>query len=217
MPSSVTFAPIQAAWARDGWTVCEKPEYAFIVHPFSGEAAGVAVKGSIDRIDAKPGAGFRIIDYKSWDKISSARSHVFAGGARQLEFAAALGLPAVDGAGRTPKRIVSVQLPLYAACLAASAAKYASAPVDLCYLVLGAGEAGVYGGGGATGLQLADFAGAAMETAERAAAAIAKGLFWPPGPGGEWERDFKHLFAAGPFKDVPPGTPWRDAMEGALR
>ena len=224
----MAFAAIQAAWARDGWVVCEA-EKKFLVRPFEGEGAtDVRVKGSIDRIDFKEGVGYRLIDYKTWDDKEKALSHVLSSGKAQTDHAAKLKLPTLPPAraNGSPRRILSVQLPLYARCLEkADPATFGGRIADLCYLVLGKDEANacVFGSAfdqgafecqrtpkgkiqeGKITLLCPAFFDYALDTARRAVAGIRANLFWPPGPGPKYDLDT--LFLKSPASDLE-GTPW---------
>lgn len=205
------FAEVQSEWASQGWRIVEKPEYHFCVQPFLDCNENVWIKGSIDRIDFHPDFGYRIIDYKSWDKKDEVtRRHIASGGARQLEFANVLRLPLFRGRG--DHRLLTVQLPLYARCLELADAKFAGKVFDMCYLVLGedADNIGVYGSCQDQGrfrcqksgeVCLSDVSSVALETALVAIRRIRDGLFWPPGPGDEWKYDVRDLFVVSPQKD----------------
>ena len=190
------FAPIQAQWAKEKWIVAAEPEFGFVVRPFEGEGdEDVWIKGTVDRIDYKEGVGYRLIDYKTWDDRRDASGHVLKGGAKHHEFALKLGLPETDEP--SPRRFLSVQLPLYGLCLGklppekvagrtAVGKPFAGNIADYCYLVLGktAEATGTFGGGPRKGRSvcLAEQAPRAVETARVAIRAIRANLFWPPGP-----------------------------------
>lgn len=236
------FAPLQAGWAAAGWRIAAA-EYEFTARPFAGRGiADVAIRGFVDRIDFNERTGrFRVIDYKTWDDPGKAAAHVVAGGDAQLAHARTLGLPLADGRTKdgkpTPRRFLSVQLPLYARCLegrhdhpekpgreALPAGGFAGRVGDLCYVVLGKGGAAVFGsadppGGFEAGKRgafvLSERREAAEETARVAIERIRSGLFWPPGPDGAWKRDFGGLFVLSPEKDLA-GTPWLAAQRTRL-
>ena len=227
------FARIQARWAEEGWQVAAEPEYGFTTRPFAGEgAADVHVKGSVDRIDWKEGVGYRLIDYKTWDRRAGAAGRILGGGAAQCAHAARLGLPLVDagGAQSARKRFLSVQLPLYGRCLeTVDPRRFHGQIADYCYVLLGAtaADAVVLGSAFDQGpfeavrrrggkLVLASHLDAALETARRAVRGIRENLFWPPGPTEEWKWEMKDVLFASPEADFPVGTPWRDAQEAKL-
>lgn len=220
------FADVQAEWARDGWVVAEKPEFRFLVRPFQGEdGCDVWVKGSVDRIDFKEGVGYRLIDYKTWDEPKTAAKHVWGKGTEEWKYAQTLGLP-VDstedtGDGKKARRMISVQLPLYGACLEAhDPRKFKGRIRDYGYLILGknASQIGFYGSSDPVGVTsrsncvLADWVPFALETARTAIRHIRGNLFWPPGPSGTWAYDFKDLFVFSPEVDLPDESPWRRAQ-----
>jgi len=204
------FADIQAMWAAEGWRIVERPEYPFLVQPFADEGEPVWIKGSVDRIDQHPDFGYRIIDYKSWDKKDEVtRKHIAAGGAAQSAFAASQRLPTLDDG----RRLLTVQLPLYARCLECADAKFRGKVADMCYLVLGqdADNVGVYGSCRDQGtfkcqkkgeVCLAEISSVALATARTAVRHIRGNLFWPPGPGKEWRYDIKDLVVTSPEKDM---------------
>ena len=211
------FAVLQAHWAQEGWQVVEKPEFGFVVRPFAGEGdADVSIKGKIDRLDYKEGVGYRLIDYKTWDDASKAGGHILSSGKAECEFAAALGLPVLPAVrGNTsPRRFLSVQLPLYRRCLEMlDPAKFGGRVADCCYLVLGKnGEnTRIFGSGsesrdafgtGSVELSDPDINQAALETARTAIRAIRANLFWPPGPGNALRYDFKDIFLNSPENDL---------------
>ena len=204
------FAEIQAAWAQEGWRIVERPEYPFLVQPFRDRGDDVWIKGSVDRIDFHPDYGYRIIDYKSWDKKESLTSkHIAAGGKKNEEFAAIQHLPTLPGG----QRIISVQLPLYARCLECQDEKFRGRMADLCYLVLGEDEKnlGVFGSVHDQGKfkipsrsmkSLKEISVLALETALIAVKHIRENLFWPPGPIKDWQYDLKTLLVTSPEKDM---------------
>lgn len=225
------FARIQAKWAAEGWVVKEKPEYDFVTRPFAGEGdCDVSIKGSVDRIDWKEGEGYRLIDYKTWDRRQGAAGRILKGGLDQAQHAARLKLP-VLGAGeeeKKRKRFLTVQLPLYGRCLEKYAPElFAGKIVDYCYVLLGSTPEDSVVLGSAfdqkpfeaakTGkMPLAEHVELALETARVAIRRIRGNFFWPPGPSEEWRWDVKDLLSVSPDKDFPVGTAWRDAQEAKL-
>ena len=196
------FAKIQAKWARAGWRVAERPEYKFEARPFVGDPdlAEVVIKGTVDRIDFHPELGYRLIDYKSWDKLGEVNSkHIMAGGAKQLEFAREMGYPLPDG----KRRLLTVQLMVYKLCLESAEEKFAGKVNDLCYAVLGedAENSGEFRGAKRQP-PLIDMYDFGLETAKQVIRNIRANRFWPPGPGDEWQYDFKELFVESPEKDL---------------
>lgn len=210
------FADVQALWAGQGWRIVERPEYYFLVQPFADEGESVWIRGSVDRIDYHPDYGYRLIDYKCWDKKDDVTGkHIAVGGARQKAFAAKLHLPLLEDG----RRLLTVQLPLYARCLECADPKFRGRIGDLCYLVLGENEEniGVYGSCCDQGsfncsksersrLILTDLAPVALQTARTAIRHIRGNLFWPPGPGERWRCGFESILVDSPEKDMGDGV-----------
>ena len=203
------FAEVQAQWAEEGWRIVERPEYPFLVQPFLDDGDDIWIKGSIDRIDYNPKYGYRIIDYKTWDKRTEIVRHIARGGELQKAFAEAQRLPLLDDG----RRLMTVQLPLYARCLALSDAKFRDVDIDMCYLVLGedAENVRVFGSSCPQGafeaqsrnrIRLVDLLPTALATARTAVRHIRGNLFWPPGPDEDWKYEFKDLFVSSPEKDM---------------
>lgn len=229
----VRFADIQARWAKEGWRIVAKPEFGFRVRPFAGEGGADAwIKGSVDRIDYREDVGYRLIDFKTWDEKSAASGHVLGGGKKQLEHADALGLPRTDETN--PRRILSVQLPLYGRCLEQLSPDEIAAEIrngmektglrrketlptpdfsgriaDYCYLVLGKAAAETFGERDAKGnvVKLTKFAGTALDTARAAIRAIRDKLFWPPGPGRSLDYGLGDILLNAPENDLA-GSDW---------
>ena len=231
------FAGIQARWAAEGWRIAAPPETRFAVRPFAGEeGCDVQIKGSVDRIDFKEGVGFRLVDYKTWDDEAKARDHVFSKGAAQAGYAMRLGLPTLllptdlkrDGtpkANAHPRRLLSIQLPLYARCLEAlDPETYKGRIADLCYLVLGsdAEDARIFGSSleaepyRAGPVRLLDTADEALDTARIAIRAIRANLFWPPGPENALQYDLADLVLNSIEGDLR-GSPWLAEQERRLK
>lgn len=225
----MAFAKVQAFWAKDGWVVKDQPEYPFCVRPFEGEGEiDVWIKGSIDRIDYKEGVGYRLIDYKTWDEKGKADGHILSKGRPEAEHAAALGLQTLPATRKnsSPRRLKTVQLPLYARCLAKDnpATFGGDAIVDYCYLVLGKDEANTCVLGSAfdhgelecqskNRIVLKDLEDIALDTAKRAIRGIRANLFWPPGPGPLYDLD--DLFQFSHKRDLE-GTPWLEEQKRRL-
>ena len=203
------FADLQAQWAEAGWRIRAAEFKVEDVKPFAAEGINAAFRGTIDRIDQNIHTGrYRIVDYKTWDNLKSAEKHLYFKAkvdSPQLAFAETLKLPLVPNTfnknGRPKddaKRFASVQLPLYAECLAAADPKYAGAIDELCYLVLGSDReaSGVYDGDLMANREIA------LATIRRALANLRENIFWPPGPSDDWKWHFRGLFVADPVKDL---------------
>lgn len=225
------FAHVQAMWAQNGWLIVQKPEYDFVVRPFAGEPdCDVPVRGSVDRIDYKEGVGYRIIDYKTWDKKAGAQGRIVKKGVLQVRHAARLHLPVVDQDKEEKKRgrLLTVQPFLYGKCLeTVDPATFAGKIADYCYVILGKTEndIAVLGSREEQGrfeavkrgkLVLADHVNVALETARTAIRRMRGNFFWPPGPTEEWKRRVKDVLTYSPEGDFREGTSWRDAQEKKL-
>ena len=205
------FATVQANWARQGWRIraaeleigdgkSTDPERKYV-----DSGLGFKVHGFIDRVDeninSEAKKRFCVIDYKTWDKKSLV-SHVYTSdrGSIQphLDFGRKFGYPMFRiGKSEFERRVLSVQLPVYAACLTNVMKGYSPQDSELKYLILGkTAEATDF-------VPLAEeVSAAALETARRAAECIRANIFWPPGPGDNWKWDFAGLFVSDPMTDL---------------
>ena len=200
------FAAVQAAWAQDGWRV-EGTEIPFFAKPFAG--MDVWVKGFVDRVDCRalPGGGreFRVIDYKTWDDAGDVAKHIYSKSDGQIAFADRLKLPAKpvsekkNGEPGKPVRMLSVQLPLYGACLEAQFPERFDGPfAEYVYLVLAEDQA--------KAVPVEKYADLSMETARVAIERIKAGVFWPPRAGENMPLyDFGRLFSVSPERDFGEG------------
>lgn len=225
------FARIQAKWAEEGWNIAVHPEYGFYERPFAGECdCDVAIRGSVDRIDYKEGVGYRIIDYKTWDRKGGVRGRVLGRGVAQARHAARLQLPVLNPAAeeKVRERFLSVQPFLYGRCLEkAEPERFAGRIADYCYVLLGrtAEDTVVFGSADDQGAfeavktgkpRLVEMAATALDTARTAIRRIRGGFFWPPGPTEEWRREVRDLLTYSPEGDFRAGTAWRDRQERML-
>ena len=167
------FAAIQAKWAQEGWRV-EGTEIPYFARPF--EELDVSVKGFVDRVDSRElpegGKEFRIIDYKTWDEFESAkRKHVRTGALKQIDFAEHLKFPTMIEKGK-PVRMLTVQLPLYGACLKAQFPERFNGPITgYDYLVFFEDKVDV--------LSVKDYVDLSLNTARVAIERIKANIFWP--------------------------------------
>jgi hypothetical protein len=167
------FAAIQAKWAQEGWRV-EGTEIPYFARPF--EELDVSVKGFVDRVDSRElpdgGKEFRIIDYKTWDEFESAkRKHVRTGASKQIDFAERLKFPTMIEKGK-PVRMLTVQLPLYGACLKAQFPERFNGPITgYDYLVFSEDKVEV--------LSVKDYVDLSLDTARVAIERIKANIFWP--------------------------------------
>ncbi len=199
----LAFAPIQAHWAADGW-VAYAAEYDVLDEAaFEVDGAQIALKGFIDRVDRNTRTGqFRIIDYKTWDTHESLEQKVFAGSAEETAFAEKMGFwrGKLSNRQRSPRRFLTVQLPLYARAFA----RLEQCEVaEMCYLLLGSSpsEVGVRLGIGDSFCNLMDVQEAALATAQRAVEGIVRQDFWHFGPGELWKYEFGRYFGGMNVKD----------------
>ncbi len=193
------FAAIQAKWAQDGWRV-EETEFRFFARPF--EELDVWIKGTVDRIDSRVLADgskeFRIVDYKTWDDVRQISGHIKSGAEKEMRFANNLKLPTAsfgkDGKGK-PVRMMTVQLPLYGACLSAQDhERFYGRISSYDYLVLAEDQAKVESVG--------QYVGLSLQTARVAIERIKANLFWPPRASEEGRLyDLGRLFSVSPECD----------------
>lgn len=234
----LAFAEIQAFWrseAGGAWQVAATPEYKFRARAFAGEGdpllEDVWIKGMVDRIDYSEAAGgYRLIDYKTWDSKSKAKDHVLSKGADEAEHARILGLPLLPRvqANAAERRILSVQLPLYARALEKALPEncdttptppptpFAGHIADCCYVILGktAADTGVFGSifqhpkeleaQSRNKFAICDDSNfnKSLETARIAARRIRQGIFWPPGPGTALRYGLGDIFLDSPARDL---------------
>ena len=208
------FAAIQAKWAQEGWRV-EGTEIPCFAKPFKG--LDVSIKGFVDRVDYRMlndgGKEFRIIDYKTWDEFETAkRKHVKTGAAKQIDFAERLKLP-TQLERKKPVRMLTVQLPLYGACLKAEFPERFNGPImEYGYLVLAEDKVDF--------LSVMDYADLSLKTARVAIERIKANIFWPPRADEDGKLyDFGRLFSLSPEKDFGSGdkaSVWLKKQEAKL-
>ena len=209
------FAAIQAKWAQEGWRV-EGTEIPYFAKPF--EELNVSIKGFVDRVDyrVRPDGGkeFRIIDYKTWDEFESAkRKHVGTGAAKQIDFAERLKLP-TQLERKKPVRMLTVQLPLYGACLKAEFPERFDGPITgYDYLVLAEDKVDV--------LSVMDYVDLSLRTARIAIERIKANIFWPARADEDGELyDFGRIFTFSPERDLRDGDNacgWLKKQEAKLK
>jgi ATP-dependent helicase/nuclease subunit B len=197
-------ARVQARERAAGWRV-ERVEWKFEL-----PAGGLKLRGKIDRIDRHVRTGaVRVLDYKTSDSaVSPERAHLGAAGA------AAADRPAWTRvvAGGRERSWEDLQLPLYRRAVA----QEFGADVACGYFNLPKAA-------GDTALSLwdsltPDLQAAAETCAERTAAAIAAGIFWPPAEreprdDGDWAGLFHHGTAASVEWDGSATAPGRTAAK----
>jgi ATP-dependent helicase/nuclease subunit B len=188
-------AAVQARECADGWRI-ERVEWSFGI-----SLGGLNVRGKIDRIDRHADGRVRVLDYKTSDSpVTPAEAHL--GPVRATEVAPpAWACVSIDGKVR---RWIDLQLPLYRRAVA----EEFGAVVECGYFNLpkAAGETAVtLWAEGPPELQAA-----AEACAERAAAAVAAGIFWPPVErsarnDADWAELFHHGAAASVADDWAKG------------
>ena len=209
------FASIQAKWAQEGWRV-EGTEIPYFAKPF--KELDVSIKGFVDRVDyrMRPDGGkeFRIIDYKTWDEFESAkRKHIRTGAAKQIDFAERLKLP-TQLERKKPVRMLTVQLPLYGACLKAEFPERFDGPITgYDYLVLAEDKVDV--------LSVMDYVELSFRTARVAIERIKANIFWPARADEDGKLyDFGRIFSFSPERDLWDGDnacDWLKKQEAKLK
>ena len=213
----VRFAAIQAGWAREGWRV-EGTEIPYFAKPFGD--MDVWIKGFVDRVDyrALPDGSkeFRIIDYKTWDKVKDAAKHLCSKSKRQIEFARRLKLPTDSGTKKrdgAQERVLTVQLPLYGACLKAQAPeRFNGRFAEYDYLVLAEDETAVH----PVRDSLVELS---LMTAHVAIERIKANVFWPARADENGKLyDFGRIFSISPERDIGGGaSDWIRKQEAKLK
>ena len=217
------FAKVQADWAQKGWRIRaaeleigdESSDDPAMKYVDSG--LGFRVHGFVDRIDENINDSadkrFCVIDYKTWDEASLV-GHVVTSSRKkaEIEFAQCMGFPTLTNKGGKPNgRVLSVQLPVYAKCIASVRSEFRNADFMLQYLVLGESEQETMF------VKLEDdVVACAIATAARAVKMIGANIFWPPGPGEEWKWDFAALFVSDPKLDLAD-TEWERRQQAKLK
>ena len=194
------FAKVQAQWAQEGWRV-EGKEIPCFARPFEG--VDVWIKGSVDRVDYRtlPGGGreFRLLDYKTWDKAKDISKHIHAKSQKQIAFANRLKFPTesfTQKADGEPERMLTVQLPLYGACLKAQDPERFNGPIaEYDYLVLAEDQAKV--------VSVKKYVDLSLRTARVAIDRIKANIFWPARADEDGPLyDFGRLFSFSPERDL---------------
>ncbi len=211
-------AAIQSNWAQEGWRV-EGTEIPYFVKPFGG--LDVGIKGFVDRVDYRvlPDGSkeFRIIDYKTWDDAGNVSKHLYTKSEKQIEFANCLKLPTESFSKNKdgePVRILTVQLPLYGACLKAQDPKRFNGPItEYDYLVLAEDQATV--------VPVKQYVDLSLRTARVAIERIRANIFWPARADENGELyDFGRIFSISPEKDLGRGddaSDWLKRQEAKLK
>lgn len=212
------FAAIQAEWAQEGWRV-EGTEIPYFSKPF--EDLDVLIKGFVDRVDCRvlPDGHkeFRIIDYKTWDNAKEISKHIHTKSGKQIEFANRLKLPTEsftkDKKGE-PERMLTVQLPLYGACLKAQyPERFNGTIAGYDYLVLAEDQAKV--------VPVEKYVDLSLRTARAAIERIRANIFWPARADENGKLyDLGRIFSLSPEKDFGNGddvSDWLKKQEERLK
>ena len=171
------FAAVQAAHRREGWRIAAVEKKLEIVYDHT------RFHGKCDRIDRNDLTGeWRVIDYKTWDSADKAAAFT----------------KKKDGTVEWN----SLQLPIYCAMLDVDAeGEFAEArleKISSCYCVLGKT---------ADDVKFTEpFQGGMVASAEakirELIPLIEKGIFWPPGKGGEWKWDYDDWIGPDPAETI---------------
>ena len=190
------FAARQAHLRAQGWQIVATER------PLALTEGGFALRGRADRLDYHAGARtWRIIDYKTWDRLGPNKGvDRFASASKaDLEAAAKRGLSTFTFADK-PRVWTDLQLPLYLLMAQASGAVSAGDSVECGYFTLGETEA-------ETVCQTWDFSACrdeAVEAVRWVISRVKKGIYWPPSPKEAWARDYGSLILESPEQSVAP-------------
>ncbi len=169
------FAVEHAGLMAAGWRSVATEE------SFEKEYAGVKVRGKVDRVDYHPELGYRVIDYKTWERKRGDEA-LFFKKKKEVAEMERLGYPLfeIDG-GKGKKQPVAwrdLQLVLYRDFWQTrmAAAGGGALPIECGYFVLGSSR-------DETAIEMWSLESCLQEadaTIKRALAGIKGGVFWPP-------------------------------------
>lgn len=209
------FAQIQSSLRQDGWKIVES-EYSLTEHAKDVKidpSLPFTCRGVIDRIDYKEGVGYRIIDYKTWDRSGDFDKKLFETSKKCIEALKAREIPSITIEQYYRKEIVerqfylkTVQLHLYRYLLETSNPKrFKGQIVSLAYCVLGESleTSALLDAPPKCVTSLNDLYPQVLNVIQVATKAIYNGCFWPPSPAAIWKRDYAHLFLSSPEEDLP--------------
>ncbi len=188
------FANRQAGLRLGGWQI------RAVECPLSMTEQGFALRGRADRIDYHADTGtWRIIDYKTWDKLGKNGGLDRFASARKADLAAAAqrGLPTFLFAEK-PRAWSDLQLPLYLLMAQAGAIIPAGAKAECGYFVLGETEEESL----CTTWDFEPCREDAVAAVRWVIGRVRAGVYWPPTPRDEWARDFGSLFLETPEQSV---------------
>ena len=205
------FAAIQVAHRAEGWRIVATEEGLGVSYD------GCRFRGIADRIEVNENTGeWQVVDYKTFD--DPARADAFETSAKIVADIESRGLPTFTTPGKKgPVKTGwrSLQLPLYCAMLEASddprfaAAKGALRKASYC--VLGkTPEATLF----TPPIDSAAYQAEAEKTIRALIARIRRGIFWPPGAGESWKRDWYDY--ASLLYDTPEESVSREWIEDQL-
>lgn len=190
------FAVEHARLIAEGWRIVANEK------KFVQTFEEITVSGIIDRIDHHPELGYRIIDYKTWEKKQGSEAVFFTKGTAVAQMEE-LGYPVfvLPESRKKPRKAVwrDLQLVLYRELWLTELAKeeQQQLPVECGYFVLGSSS-------NETGLELwslEPYLPEAQATIQRVMAGIKSGLFWPPL---ELVREYRELFPDDLEKGIDP-------------
>lgn len=205
------FARIQAESRAAGWEIIES-EYSFSDKPpiRLPDGRSLQLAGTIDRIDFKPGVGYRIIDYKTWNAAGDAGKRILSSSKDFINFYTQRRYPLIEvpnGKKMVTHALTSVQLPLYRHALELlEPNRFAGQIVSLAYCILGKTDrdSALIETLNAAGITLTDLYPQAIELLYAAISDIQAARFWPPNPTRCWERDYAALFLDNPQETLDP-------------
>ncbi len=190
------FASRQARLRADGWQI------AATERPLTMTEHGLTIRGRADRLDYHAASDtWRIIDYKTWDRLgkNDGTDRFMSASKADLEAAAQRGLAPFAFADK-PRVWTDLQLPLYLLMAQAGALVPAGAKAECGYFVLGETEA-------ETACKAWDFAPLrddAVAAVRWVIGRVKAGVYWPPTPKDAWARDYGSLFLDSPELSVSP-------------
>lgn len=184
------FARRQTALHDEGWRIVH------VERDLATTAQGLLIRGRADRLDRHEATGaWRIIDYKTWDRFrpSDGPERFTESGKAMLDYAASRGFEPFLFGGK-PRVWSDLQLPLYLQMAQAGGLVDPCAKVECGYFVLGETDVDT----GCRAWEFAELQDTARATLRRAVDDIRAGIFWPPSPRREWQRDYAALFLDDP-------------------
>jgi ATP-dependent helicase/nuclease subunit B len=201
------FARVQAEQYAKGWRIVSVERKLESEGKDPLDIGPLKLSGKIDRIECNESSGaWRVLDYKTYAKADSPAKKHF-GTTLSAEWLPEAVFTYNSPRGPKPKRWKELQLPLYAKILRHwHGTEIGDSPVHTGYFVLSADPA-------ATAIQEfteldVEVMNSAMACAERIAALVHNGNFWPPQPlKTSWVDPFESLFLNGnPEACITPET-----------